>query len=109
MKRLYALFGVRSANIEEVNSWLEAGLSTSAVARRSDHWGDYYTFDVAQAGYLSLRPNDCFDEEGEYPQEPEFADWSLLLYADDIEPNWSGLDFLKSHGARIQLLREELL
>lgn len=107
MKNYFALFGVRNRDIEETRLWLESVLSLSAVARRNDHWGDYYTIDVGPNGSLTLRPNACFDEDGEFQQEPEFADWPVILYVDDAEPSWSGLDLLKSHNARLELLREE--
>jgi hypothetical protein len=75
--RIEAVFGVQAANIDEAKSMLDILLNTTAEARESSGYGDYFLYRGSPRADVYLIANE--DPESGEPQFEEASEWRVLL------------------------------
>lgn len=104
---MYILFGVKTDDIETARSWVETLIGSPAEARTNQYDGHYYSFGKLGEEWLKLSTAICSDEDGEYPAEPEFPGWTLLLSLNRTREDSALLRGLESVPHRFEKLRTE--
>jgi len=103
------LFGVRAASLDDARILVEAALGARLQAREGLHnGGDYYA--LRRPDYmLKLRENiDLDDTEREFDglSEPDFPEFTWLLYLEEIDASHEIIGLLKGRATTFTRLRQ---
>ncbi|MFC4942160.1 hypothetical protein [Pseudonocardia sp. GCM10023141] len=102
--KIIETYGSRGRDVEDLMPELARLLAVELVARQSDFWGEYYTWDGPGDEWISIKPN-VTDEDGDLT-EADFPDHiAFVTVVDRRQPpvdtlaavrSMAGLEHLRS-------------
>jgi hypothetical protein len=109
---MYVLFGVRvpkQADVDDVAQQIAALIGVNSVKRSGEEKGEYCTFEGDTNENIELVASVWADEDGDYTREPDFPDWSYLLYLNSTGQNSPWLKVLQGEASQFQKLRTDVI
>lgn len=104
---IFDLYGFKISDIENARKLIEKALNVKFIAHESSYFGDYYKVKLNNNEDYMLQYNFMGHDEGW--MEPEFTEYSLLLYVNGTPRSEAIKEILKNEVPTLHFLRHKLV
>lgn len=102
---MYVLYGAKTGDLETAKSWAVEVTGLAAEKRENMYSGDYYRLGAWVGEHIKIVSGTSHEDDGDYPKEADFPNWTLLVYLDNTSADSKLLKALDAAPHRFQKLR----